>query len=249
METGQWRNAPPFVAMASSTILRRELRGLLRGRVPQSPALVGRALDLIGADYGVMVELVSLRIRDEDVEVEERTVEIRRQDLDRSRARERERGPDRGVCSGPGGGQVRGRGVGLDSDECRRRGWGRGGNSGQSSDGTTRRRWVTYDIGDMATYWIISGERTVRAEADVLIVNLDGRAVAEFTITSQQEGSFREGEFDGDPWQLGLNNRTTRLFDFAAWDDEWTRIQRDVIDQLAVGITVETFEEVLSRVQ
>ena len=153
------------------------------------------------------------------------------------------------MCSGPGGGQVRGRGVGLDSDECRGRGWGGGGNSGQSSDGTTRRRWVTYDIGDMATYWVVSGERTVRAEADVLIVNLDGRVVGEFTITARQEGSFREGEFDGDPWQLGLNSRNARLFDFGEWDDEWRRIRREVIDQLAVGIAVETFEEVLSGVE
>ena len=249
MESGYWREAPPFVAMADANILRRELRGLLRGIIPQSPALVGRALNLIGADYGVMVELVSLRITDENVEVEERTVEIRRQDLDRSRARERERGSARDVCSGPGRGQGRGRGVGLDSDECRGRGWGGGGSSGQSSDGTTRRRWITYEIGDIATYWIFSGRRTVRAEADVLIVDLDGRAVAEFTITARQEGSFREGEFDGDPWQLGLNNRNARLFDWSEWDDEWSRIQRDVVDQLAVGIAVETFEEVLSGVE
>ena len=249
MESGYWRDAPPFVAMANANILRRELRGLLRGIIPQSPALVGRALDLIGADYGVMVEIVTLRIRDENVQVEERTAEIRRQDLDRSRARDRERGPARDACYGPGQGQDRGRGVGLDPADCRGRGWGRDRGSDQNSGGNTRRRWMTYDIGDTATYWIISGERTVRAEANVLIVNLDGRVIAEFTITSQQEGSFREGEFDGDPWQLGLNNRTTRLFDWSEWDDEWARIQRDVIDQLAVGIAVETFEEVLSRVE
>jgi len=249
MESGNWRDAPPFVAMADANILRRELRGLLRGIIPQSPALVGRALDLIGADYGVMVEIVTLRIRDENVQVEERTAEIRRQDLDRSRARDRERGPARDACYGPGQGKDRGRGVGLDRADCRGRGWGRDRGSDQNSGGNTRRRWITYDIGDTATYWIISGERTVRAEADVLIVNLDGRVIAEFTITSQQEGSFREGEFDGDPWQLGLNNRTTRLFDWSEWDDEWARIQRDVIDQLAVGIAVETFEEVLSRVE
>ena len=57
LETGYWLNAPPFVQMADANILRRELRGLLRGRIPQSPALVGRALSLIGADYGVMVEV------------------------------------------------------------------------------------------------------------------------------------------------------------------------------------------------
>ena len=241
METGRWRSAPPFVAMADANILRRELRGLLRGVIPQSPALVGRALDLIGADYGVMVELVSLRITDEDVEVDERTAVIRRQDLDR------ERGPARDACYGPGLGHDRGRGVRLDPADCRGRGWGP--DQGSDSDRNTRRRWVTYDIGDTVTYWVISGERTVRAEADVLIVNLDGRAIAEFTINSRQEGSFQEGEFDGDPWQLGLNNRDARLFDFAEWADEWTRIQRDVISQLADGITVQTFRAVLSGVE
>ncbi len=248
MESGYWRDAPPFVAMADANILRRELRGLLRGIMPRSPALVGRALDLIGADYGVMVEVVSLRIEDDNVEVEERMVEIRRQDLTRSRARERERGPTRDACAGPGLGHDRGRGVRLSPDDCRGRGWGSGSPSDQSS-ATTRQRWVTYEVGDMATYWVISGERIVRAEADVLIVNVDGRVVAEFTISAEEEGSFREGEFDGDPWQLGLRNRNTRLFDWTEWDDEWRRIQRAVIDRLAVGIAVETFEEVLSGVE
>ena len=249
MESGYWRDPPPFVAMAEATILRRELRGLLRGRIPQSPALVGRALNLIGADYGVMVEVTSIRISEENVEVEERTAVIRRQNLERSRERERERGPVGNECAGPGRGQDRGRGAGLDRDECRGRGWGGGQGSEQSSRRTSSQRWVTYEIGDTVTYWVISGERRVRAEADVLLVDLDGRAVAEFTITASEVGSFREAEFDGDPWQLRLTNRNARLFDFGEWDDEWSRVQHAVIDQLALGITTETFAEVLSWVE
>ncbi len=245
MESGYWRNPPPFVQMADANILRRELRGLLRGRIPQSPTLVGRALNLIGADYGVMVEITSIRISDENVEVEERTAVIRRQDLDRRR----ERDTARGECDGPGRGQDRGRGGGLDRDECRGRGWGRSRSSDRNSDRTSSQRWVTYEIDDTVTYRVISGERVVRAEAEVLLVNLDGRAVAEFTIIAEQEGSFRQGEFDGDPWQLRLGSRNARLFDWGEWDDEWSRIQHAVIDQLAVGISVETFEEVLSWVE
>ena len=245
METGYWRDTPPFVQMADANILRRELRGLLRGRIPQSPALVGRALNLIGADYGVMVEITSIRISDENIEVEQRTAVIRRRDLDRSR----ERDAARDECEGPGRGQDRGRGGGLDPDECRGRGWGGGRSSDQNSGRTSSRRWVAYEIGDTVTYRVISGERFVRAEADVLLVDLDGRAVAEFTIIAEQEGSFREGEFDGDPWQLRLNSRNARLFDWGQWDDEWRRIQRAVIDQLAVGIATETFAEVLSWVE
>jgi hypothetical protein len=252
-ETGYWLNAPPFVQMADANILRREIRGLLRGRIPQSPALVGRALSLIGADYGVMVEITSIRISDDDVQVEERTAVVRRRNVEQSRERERERDSDRGECDGPGRGQDRGRGVGLDRDDCRGRGWGGsgngGGNSRQSSTRTSSQRWVTYEVGDTVTYRIISGERVVRTEADVLLINLDGRAVAEFTIASDQRGSFREGEFDGDPWQLRLNSRQTRLFEWNEWDDEWFRIQRAVIDQLAAGIATETFAEVLSWVE
>ena len=247
METGYWRDAPPFVQMADANILRRELRGLLRGRIPQSPALVGRALNLIGADYGVMVEVTSIRISDEDFRVEEHTAVIRRQNVDRSRDRDRD--ATRDECVGPGRGQDRGRGVGLDRDECRGRGWGGGRNSDQNSSRTSSQRRVTYEIGDTVTYRIISGERVVRAEAEVLLMNLDGRAVAEFTITAHQEGSFREGEFDGDPWQLQLNNRNARLFDYDEWDAEWSRVQRALVDQLALGISVETFEEVLSWVE
>ncbi len=253
MESGHWRQAPPFVAMADNNILRRELRGLLRGIIPQSPALVGRALDLIGADYGVMVEITSIRIRDEDVEVEERTAVIRRQEVDRNRSRQRERDADRDACNVPGVGQDRGRGISLSPDDCRGRGWvgseNSDQNSGRASGGNSRRTWVTYEVDDTVTYRVHSGERTVRAEADVLIVDLDGRAVAEFSISAEDGGSFREGEFDGDPWQLRLNNRNTRLFDWSEWDDEWLRIRRSVVDRLAVGVTVETFEAVLSGIE
>ena len=108
---------------------------------------------------------------------------------------------------------------------------------------------MTYEVGDTVIYRIISGERVVRTEADVLLVDLDGRAVAEFTITAEQEGSFREAEFDGDPWQLQLRNREARLFDWSEWDDDWRSVKRAVIDQLGVGIATETFREVLSGVQ
>jgi hypothetical protein len=249
LESGYWLNAPPFVQMADANILRRELRGLLRGVIPQSPTVVGRALGLIGADYGVMVEVTSIRISEENFRVEERTAVVRRQEVDRSRTRERERDAAPDECVGPGRGQDRGRGVGLDADECRGRGWGGGKNSGQKSSSTSRARWVTYEIDDTVTYRIISGERVVRAEAEVLLVNLDGRPIAEFTISARQEVPFRVGEFDGDPWQLRLSNRNARLFEFDEWDQEWSRVQRAVVDQLARGISVETFEEVLSWVE
>ena len=63
-----WTRPPPFVAMADPVILRTELRGLLRGQATQSPLLVGRALDLIGADLGVMIRLSGIDVVEEDVD-------------------------------------------------------------------------------------------------------------------------------------------------------------------------------------
>ena len=63
-----WTRPPLFVAMADPVLLRTELRGLLRGQATQSPLLVGRALDLIGADLGVMIRLSGIDVVEEDVD-------------------------------------------------------------------------------------------------------------------------------------------------------------------------------------
>ena len=63
-----WTRPPPFVQMADPLLLRSELRGLLRGQAVQSPMLVGRALDLIGADLGVMVRISHIEVLEEDVD-------------------------------------------------------------------------------------------------------------------------------------------------------------------------------------
>lgn len=62
-----WTEPPPFVRMADHTALRRELRGLLRG-VSQTPSLVGRALQLIGADLATMIEVSDVEVVEEDVQ-------------------------------------------------------------------------------------------------------------------------------------------------------------------------------------
>jgi tetratricopeptide (TPR) repeat protein len=62
-----WTRPPPFVEMADPLILRNELRGLLRGQGLASPLLVGRALDLIGADLGIMIRLTEIDVVEEGV--------------------------------------------------------------------------------------------------------------------------------------------------------------------------------------
>ncbi len=95
-----WTRPPLFVEIADPVILRRELRGLLRGRFAQSPLVMGRALDLIGADLGVMVRLSEIEVLERDVAVEEHRAPILRGDRLAGRAPRR---GDRGA-GGEGGG-------------------------------------------------------------------------------------------------------------------------------------------------
>jgi tetratricopeptide (TPR) repeat protein len=67
LQLDHWNQPPLFVKVADPLILRTELRGLLRGQAVQSPTIVGRALDLVGADLGVIIALSSIEVREEDV--------------------------------------------------------------------------------------------------------------------------------------------------------------------------------------
>jgi tetratricopeptide (TPR) repeat protein len=73
-----WNRPPLFVEIADPLVLRTELRGLLRGQATQSPLLVGRALDLIGADLAVMIRLTGIEVVEEDVDREEHEAVVTR---------------------------------------------------------------------------------------------------------------------------------------------------------------------------
>lgn len=88
-----WNSPPLFVEVADPLILRRELRGLLRGRFVQSPALVGRALDLVGADLGVMVTLTSIEVVEEHVDRDRHEAIIERDADPRHELRRGDEGP------------------------------------------------------------------------------------------------------------------------------------------------------------
>ena len=73
-----WTRPPLFVEMADPVILRTELRGLLRGQATQSPLLVGRALELVGADLGVMIRLSGIDVVERDVDRDEYQAVVQR---------------------------------------------------------------------------------------------------------------------------------------------------------------------------
>ena len=73
-----WNQPPLFVEIADPLILRRELRGLLRGQLVQSPTVVGRALELIGADLGVMIQLTEIEVTERGIDRDQHTAVVAR---------------------------------------------------------------------------------------------------------------------------------------------------------------------------
>jgi len=61
-----WTRPPPFVRLADHQVMRTQLRGVLRG-VPQTPVLVGRALQAVGADLAALIELTDIEVLEQDV--------------------------------------------------------------------------------------------------------------------------------------------------------------------------------------
>mgnify|MGYP001218937400 CR=1 FL=1 len=191
-----WNGPPLFVQVADPLILRRELRGLLRGQLAQSPIVVGRALDLIGADLGVLIELSTIEVVEEDVD------STRRQ----------------AIVPLPGGA---GRGVNRTADQEM----------------------------DTLYYSTIEGTLSYYLEADIILVDPAGREVERFTASSDGSGPFRRGQFDGDPAVLDLPVRDAPFFDPAVFAAQVGRIERELMEDLAVAIATGTYDTVLLGVR
>jgi len=190
-----WNQPPLFVGVADPIILRRELRGLLRGQVQQSPIIVGRAVELIGADLGALIELSRIEVVEDDVDRSSREVVVPR------------------AAAG-------GRGVDRTADQPM----------------------------DTVTFVTVEGEVSYFLEANVTIVDPDGREVERFTSSSRQSGRFMRGEFDGDPSVLPLRPNEERFFDAAQVAQQVARLQEALLGDLAVAIAAGTYDTVLSGI-
>lgn len=198
LQLDHWNQPPLFVDVADPVILRREMRGLLRGRIPNSPIVVGRALDLIGADLGATVTLSRIDVTEEGVDVDEHRAIIPAQ---------------------------------------------------SARLGSTPRRSQDSEAMDTVTYSTVDGTRSYYLEANVVIVDVEGREVERFTASSSRSGPFRRGEFDGDPGRLPLDRDEEPYFDPRANADQIAGIEEALLEDLAVAIAGGTYDTVLRGVR
>lgn len=186
-----WTRPPLFVEVADPLVLRRELRGLLRGQAAQSPLLVGRALDLVGADVGVMVRLTGIEVSEEDVERDRHEAVVRRN------AR---RGPRDAVM-------------------------------------------------DTVVYETVRGTMSYFVEAEIVLVDPDGREVNRLMASSRERGPFERGEFAGDPRILPLEGNHARFFDPAVLSGQMAQIEGAVMTGLAAAIATGTYDHVVAAIR
>ncbi len=221
-----WNRPPLFVEIADPLVLRSELRGLLRGQATQSPLIVGRALNLIGADFGVMIRLSSIEVSEEDVDIDRHEALIERRVNTNRGGRALGRGDDRGRGADQGRGRARGRGTDEPAD-------------------TT----VAEPVIDTVTYSTHRGTMSYFVEAEVLLVDATGREVNRFTASTTQSGPFERGEFDGDPRLLPLEGDRARFFDPSVLSGQVATIEGAVLEELAVAVAAGTFDQVLAGIR
>jgi hypothetical protein len=197
LQLDHWNQPPLFVTVADPLILRREMRGLLRGQIPNSPIVVGRALDLIGADLGATITLSRIDAVEEDVD------------------RDRHEAVIPALPARPG----------------------------------TPRRSQDGEAMDTVTYYTEDGTLSYYVEANIVIVDVDGREVERFTASSDQSGPFQRGEFDGDPNRLPLDSREEAYFDPQVNADQIAGIEDALLHDLAVAIAAGTYDTVLRGVR
>jgi hypothetical protein len=102
---------------------------------------------------------------------------------------------------------------------------------------------------DTVTYTTNAGTLSYYVEANVVIVDQDGREIERFAASSSQSGPFQRGEFDGDPSRLALDDDEAPFFDPAVFASQAARIETALIQDLATAIAVGTYDTVLMGVR
>jgi hypothetical protein len=101
---------------------------------------------------------------------------------------------------------------------------------------------------DTVMYTTLAGTLSYYLEAEIVLVDTDGREVERLTASSRSSGPFQRGEFDGDASVLELPQRDAPFFDPDVLAAQVGRIEGDLMEDLAVAIATGTFDAVLSIV-
>jgi hypothetical protein len=93
-----------------------------------------------------------------------------------------------------------------------------------------------------------SGERRLRAEARVLVVDRSGNAVTDMVVVGTGTGSFQRGVYAGNPAELNLDRREIDWFDPLVIEAQEAAIRQALSASLADQLAGAVFDPVLARI-
>ncbi|MEJ2541021.1 MAG: hypothetical protein P8188_13790 [Gemmatimonadota bacterium] len=111
-----------------------------------------------------------------------------------------------------------------------------------------RNRSVRTRDGRGTTFVVETGERRLRAEARVLVVDRAGNPVEDLVVVGTGTGRFERGLYPGDPAELNLDRREIDWFDPLVLESQDAAIRSALAASLADELAAAVFEPVLARV-
>lgn len=102
--------------------------------------------------------------------------------------------------------------------------------------------------GQPTTFIVERGERRLRAEARVLLVDRDGNPLADVAVVGTGTGPFERGVYQGDPDQLNLDRREIDWFDRLVLEGQEQAIRQALAVDLAAQLAGAVFDPVLARI-
>lgn len=102
--------------------------------------------------------------------------------------------------------------------------------------------------GRATSFVVESGERRLRAEARVLVVDRAGNAITDVVVVGTGTGSFQRGVYPGNPAELNLDRREIDWFDPMVLEGQEAAIRQALTASLADQVSAAVFDPVLARI-
>lgn len=111
-----------------------------------------------------------------------------------------------------------------------------------------RTRNVRTRDGRAVTYVLERGQRRLRAQARILLVDRDGNPLADQVVVGSGTGRFERGLYEGNPAELNLDRREVDHFDPLVLEAQEQAIRQALALDLADQLGAATFDPILVRI-